>query len=71
MNYAIAVKRWSILGQLAKYCIVAGLGILLHLGLIAAYIEIVGLHYTGAFIASLPFTFLAKFACDKYWTFKS
>jgi putative flippase GtrA len=71
MRYAVAVNRWPILGQLVKYCIVAVIGIFLHLGLIAAYIEIVGLHYTGAFIASLPFTFLAKFACDKYWTFKN
>lgn len=56
--------------QLCRYCTVAALGLILHLGLIALLVEIAGVHYTIAFLVVLPITFFSKFLLDRYWTFQ-
>jgi putative flippase GtrA len=56
--------------QFTKYSIVAGIGLGIHLGIIAGLVELGGLHYTVAFLSALPITFGVKFTLDKHWTFR-
>tara|TARA_R100000687_G_C6311894_1_gene100828 strand:+ start:23 stop:373 length:351 start_codon:yes stop_codon:yes gene_type:complete len=58
---------WGV--QFIKYSLVAVVGLLLHMGILAGLVEFAGVHYTLAFMAALPFTFGGKFILDKYWTF--
>jgi hypothetical protein len=58
---------WGV--QFIKYSLVAVVGLLLHMGILAGLVEFAGVHYTLAFMAALPFTFAGKFILDKYWTF--
>ena len=58
---------WGV--QFLKYTLVAVVGLLLHMGILAGLVEFAGVHYTLAFLAALPFTFAGKFILDKYWTF--
>jgi putative flippase GtrA len=69
--HATVMLLWTAYGwQFVKYCAVAMLGLLMHLGILSALVELLNLHYTVAFLAALPFTFASKFLLDKTWTFK-
>lgn len=62
--------RLPLLQQFAKFALVAGAGIILHLLIITGLVEGVGAHYVVAFVVALPFTLSLKFALNKIWTFR-
>jgi len=70
--HATAMLLWNAYGkQFMKYSIVALLGLVLHLGILSALVELVGIHYTIAFVLALPFTAASKFLMHRSWTFRT
>jgi len=69
--HATFMLLWTAFGkQFIKYAVVAGLGLVLHLAILSALVELTGLHYTVAFICALPFTAASKFLMHRSWTFR-
>ena len=69
--HATIMLLWAAFGrQFIKYTVVALLGLLLHLGILSALVELAGLHYTVAFLSALPFTAASKFLMHRSWTFR-
>lgn len=70
--FATAMLLWKVYGrQFTKYVVVALIGLLLHLGILAGLVELVHLHYTVAFVLALPFTAASKFLMHRSWTFRT
>ncbi len=55
---------------LVKFGIVAGTGMLLNLGLVALFVEVMGIHYFIAQMVSTAIILCWNFAINKLWTFK-
>jgi putative flippase GtrA len=70
--HAIVMLLWNAYGkQFLRYTVVAILGLFLHLGILSALVELVGIHYTIAFVLALPFTAASKFLMHRSWTFRT
>ena len=69
--HAMMMLLWTAYGkQFFKYVVVAIFGLLLHLSILSGLVELVGLHYTIAFLCALPFTAAGKFLMHRSWTFR-
>ena len=70
--HAAAMLLWTAYGkQFTKYVVVALIGLLLHLGILAGFVELGNIHYTVAFVLALPFSAASKFLMHRSWTFKT